>query len=90
MTNNLNEAPEGDMVEVFTPFITKNGKRIFKKDGGYSTSMFRVKNIGKVNLLIILIKGSHRLPFSCLGIIKNSPSRKFLIKSYSEGHSLFV
>ncbi|EIV5186969.1 hypothetical protein AAEK50_004571 [Serratia marcescens] len=34
MTNNLNEAPEGDMVEVFTPFITKNGKRIFKKDGG--------------------------------------------------------
>ncbi len=34
MINNLNDAPPEDMVEVFTPFITKNGKRIFKKDGG--------------------------------------------------------
>ena len=89
MTHNLNEAPEGDMVEVFTPFITKNGKRIFKKDGGYSTSMFRVKNIAKVNLLIMLIKGSHWLPFSCLGIIKMA-LREILLKSYTGVHSLFV
>jgi len=34
MTKNLNDAVEEDMVEVFTPFITKNGKRIFKKNGG--------------------------------------------------------
>lgn len=39
--------------------------------------MFRVKNIAKVNLLIMLIKGSHWLPFSCLGIIKNGPPGNF-------------
>lgn len=34
MTHNLNEAvPEG-MVEVFTPYITIKGKRVYKKNGG--------------------------------------------------------
>nr|DAP67527.1 MAG TPA: hypothetical protein [Caudoviricetes sp.] len=34
MTKNLNEAvPEG-MVEIFTPYITVKGKRVYKKDGG--------------------------------------------------------
>jgi len=27
--------PPAGMVEVITPYITKNGKRIYKKDGGY-------------------------------------------------------
>ncbi|CAM7152882.1 hypothetical protein [Enterobacter hormaechei] len=34
MTKNLNEGvPEG-MVEVFTPYITVKGKRVYKKNGG--------------------------------------------------------
>lgn len=34
MTHNLNDTSSDDLVEVYTPYITKNGKRIFKKDGG--------------------------------------------------------
>lgn len=34
MTTELNAKGE-EVVVVFTPFITRGGKRIFKKDGGY-------------------------------------------------------
>lgn len=34
MTKNMNETvPEG-MVEVFTPYITVKGRRVYKKNGG--------------------------------------------------------
>ena len=32
---NINEGGKSEMIEIFTPYITKNGRRIYRKNGKY-------------------------------------------------------